>query len=72
MGTQNENRDVEVDLGDHRFTTNGQVFQGKVKVTPEIAEDLKSRLADQDRYQRYLYKDGGKQIEAGTIVGGGA
>lgn len=47
----------------------GKVYYGKVKVTPEMAEDLKRREHEYHEYERNLIRNNGKQINAGDIIG---
>jgi len=71
MADLNNDKLVEIDLGDNRFVTNDRVLQGRVKVSKEIADDLDRRMKEQASYQKYLYNDNGRQVGAGTIVGNG-
>jgi hypothetical protein len=41
-----------------------------LKVTEEIAEDLKRREKEYLAYERSLIRDNGSMVEAGKIVGG--
>lgn len=44
-------------------------YFGKVKVTQEVADDLKRREHDYLMYERSMIRDNGQQINAGSLVG---
>lgn len=44
-------------------------YFGKVRVTKEVADDLKRREYEHMQYERSLIRDNGHQIDAGSLVG---
>ena len=63
--------EIELDVPLQTLTKDGRKeYFGKVKVTKDVADDLKRREHEYHQYERSLIRNNGRSVEAGSIVGG--